>query len=141
MPGVKVIKAFRTGRGFTPETAARYPANALLVDAACESFGGSGLRANWEEAHKLAQLVSSDNLDFPRLILAGGLTTANVAEAIRQVQPHAVDVCSGVESAKGRKDAVKLREFFAAVHSVPRQTDNEAGRGTPASETTLRCDL
>jgi len=118
MPGMNVIKAYRTDASFTPEIAARYPANALLIDAACEDFGGSGLQANWEQAQKLAQLVSSVNLDFPRLILAGGLTPSNVAAAIRLVQPHAVDVCSGVESAKRRKDAFKLREFFAAVHSV-----------------------
>jgi phosphoribosylanthranilate isomerase len=48
-------------------------------------------------------------------ILSGGLTAANVAEAIARVQPQMVDVSSGVESAPGRKDPDKLREFFAAV--------------------------
>jgi phosphoribosylanthranilate isomerase len=68
------------------------------------------------------------------LILAGGLTPANVAEAIRRVQPHAVDVCSGVEAAKGHKNADKLREFFAAVRSV-------SAVESTASATALRSHL
>jgi phosphoribosylanthranilate isomerase len=119
MPGLGVIKAFRTEAGFAPEIAARYPAQALLIDAAGEAFGGSGRQANWEEARKLAQLLrATKDPALPKLILAGGLTPANVAEGIRRVQPQAVDVCSGVEAAKGRKDHSKLRDFFAAVRSA-----------------------
>jgi phosphoribosylanthranilate isomerase len=122
LPGVSVIKAFRTEAGFVPETAADYPADAVLIDAACVGFGGSGLQADWECARAVAALL-------PAAILAGGLTAGNVAAAIRRVRPGAVDVCSGVEavsgsgsisiiSIKGRKDSVKMHEFFAAVRSA-----------------------
>ncbi len=108
LPAVRIIKAFRTEPGFAPETAVHYPADAVLIDAACAAFGGSGIEADWERARAVATLL-------PTAILAGGLTASNVAAAIRQVCPGAVDVCSGVEAAKGRKDPAKMREFFAAV--------------------------
>jgi phosphoribosylanthranilate isomerase len=53
------------------------------------------------------------------LLLAGGLTPENVADAIVATQPWGVDVASGVESTPGHKDAVKLREFVAAAKAVP----------------------
>ena len=109
--GVRVIKAFRTEPGFAPETAVHYPADAVLIDAACAGFGGSGIEADWERARAVAALL-------PSAILAGGLTADNVAAAIRQVRPGAVDVCSGVEAVKGRKDAFRMQQFFAAVRSA-----------------------
>jgi indole-3-glycerol phosphate synthase/phosphoribosylanthranilate isomerase/anthranilate synthase/indole-3-glycerol phosphate synthase/phosphoribosylanthranilate isomerase len=113
LPGVSIIKAFRTEPGFAPETAVGYPADAVLIDAACVDFGGSGLQADWERARAVASVL-------PRAILAGGLTPGNVAEAIQRVRPGAVDVCSGVEavSTKGRKDSVRMHEFFAAVRNA-----------------------
>jgi phosphoribosylanthranilate isomerase len=113
LPGVSVIKAFRTEPGFAPETAANYPADAVLIDAACVDFGGSGLQADWECARTVAAVLRG-------AILAGGLTAGNVAAAIQRVRPAAVDVCSGVESSsiKGRKDSVKMHEFFAAVRKA-----------------------
>ena len=113
LPGVSVIKAFRTEPGFVPETAVRYPADAVLLDAACVDYGGSGLQADWESARAVAAVSRG-------AILAGGLTPANVAAAIQRVRPAAVDVCSGVEavSIKGRKDSVRMHEFFAAVHNA-----------------------
>jgi len=115
LPGTSVIKAFRTERGFASETATRYPADAVLIDAACAGFGGSGLQADWECARAITTLL-------PSAILAGGLTPGNVAAAIQRVRPAAVDVCSGVEavsgSIKGRKDSVRMHEFFAAVRKA-----------------------
>jgi phosphoribosylanthranilate isomerase len=81
---------------------------AILVDAHVEGqLGGTGHTAPWE-------LLAGFQPGVP-LILAGGLTPENVAEAIRTVRPYAVDVASGVESAPGRKDPDKVRRFIEAV--------------------------
>ena len=66
--------------------------------------GGTGRTFPWEIAAKVAREA--------RIILSGGLTAENVAEAIVQVRPYAVDVCSGVEASPGRKDHRKVREFI-----------------------------
>jgi phosphoribosylanthranilate isomerase len=82
--------------------------HAVLVDARVPGkFGGTGQTAPW-------RLLADFKPGVP-LMLAGGLTPDNVADAIRIVQPWAVDVASGVESAPGQKDADKLRRFIAAV--------------------------
>ncbi|WP_323750862.1 phosphoribosylanthranilate isomerase [Marinobacter sp.] len=86
----------------------------LLVDAwDPERYGGTGQSFNW-------QLIPQER-PIP-LILAGGLSSANVARAIEEVRPWAVDVSGGVELSKGIKDATKLSVFFKEVHSV-RKTD------------------
>lgn len=85
---------------------ARYQgARAFLLDTyLADRPGGTGMTFPWEIAAKAA----CDT----RIILSGGLTTENVAAAIQQVRPYAVDVCSGVETAPGRKDHRKVREFI-----------------------------
>jgi phosphoribosylanthranilate isomerase len=81
--------------------------------------GGSGETFNW---HLLDEARSRGELEgFGELILAGGLQVANVAEAIRVVQPDWVDVSSGVEQAKGIKDPHKVRDFIAAVRQADPQ--------------------
>jgi phosphoribosylanthranilate isomerase len=71
--------------------------------------GGSGVSFDWTRVPR----------DLPRpLVLAGGLTPHNVAEAVRRVRPYAVDVSSGVEQAKGIKDAHKIAAFIAAVEAA-----------------------
>jgi len=81
---------------------------ALLVDAFVPGkYGGTGQTAPWE-------LLRDFHPPVP-VILAGGLTPENVAEAVRVVRPYAVDVASGVESAPGRKDLEKVRRFLANV--------------------------
>ena len=81
------------------------PAALLVADAA---RGGSGVRCDWEAAAALARRRP--------LLLAGGLTADNVAEAIRRVRPAGVDLSGGVESAPGVKSAEKLREFFDVLN-------------------------
>jgi phosphoribosylanthranilate isomerase len=84
---------------------------AMLVDAAVKGvYGGSGVTADWPAAAELAK-------QYP-LLLAGGLTPENVADAIRQVNPWGVDVASGVESAPGVKDAAKMKMFIKEVKRV-----------------------
>ena len=81
---------------------------AILVDAAVKGvYGGSGVTADWSAAAELAK-------KYP-LLLAGGLTPENVADAVRQVKPWGVDVASGVESASGEKDAAKMIQFVKEV--------------------------
>lgn len=107
--------AFRAFRGI-PESNAGYERNespAMLIDAAVKGvYGGSGVTADWAAAAELAK-------KYP-LLLAGGLTPENVADAVRQVQPWGVDVASGVESAPGEKDAGKMKAFARAVQSESR---------------------
>ncbi len=81
---------------------------ALLADASVPGlYGGSGVTADWDAAAQLAKQIP--------LLLAGGLTPENVAEAIARVQPWGVDVASGVESAPGVKDPAKIQAFVQAV--------------------------
>lgn len=79
----------------------------ILIDAYHPTeFGGTGQTGDWAIAAQLRR-------KHPKLMLAGGLTPANVAAAIAQVTPFAVDVASGVEAAPGRKDPEKVRRFVA----------------------------
>lgn len=104
----RVIKAFRVGEEFDPGSVRQYPVSAVLLDAKVEGqYGGTGKRFSWELAVKAQR--------FAPVILAGGLTVENVAEAISFVRPFAIDVCSGVESEPGRKDLNRLREFMKEV--------------------------
>lgn len=80
----------------------------LLIDASVKGvYGGSGITADWTAAAELAK-------KYP-LLLAGGLTPENVAEAVSRVKPWGVDVASGVESAPGEKDAGKMSAFVKTV--------------------------
>ena len=85
-------------------------AQGLLLDAYSEAVqGGSGESFDWN-------LIPRD-LPLP-IVLAGGLTPANVAEAVRRVRPWAVDVSSGVERGKGIKDAAKVAAFIREVRNA-----------------------
>ncbi|MCA1564819.1 MAG: phosphoribosylanthranilate isomerase [Acidobacteria bacterium] len=111
MGGHEVIKALRVGKDFAPEEAAAYPAQSILLDAYDpRARGGTGETFDWTLARRTREVVA-------QLYLAGGLTPENVAGAIAAVAPYAVDVCSGVELAPGRKDAARVRAFVAAVRA------------------------
>ncbi|MBT2323241.1 phosphoribosylanthranilate isomerase [Variovorax paradoxus] len=88
-------------------------AHAILLDAHVEAYGGGGKAFDWS---LLPTAVDA------HLVLSGGLTPANVGDGIRRLQTAAkslsVDVSSGVEASKGIKDAVKIREFVAAVRAA-----------------------
>lgn len=100
----RVIKTFRFTAQVQPEMMAHYTVEAFLIEGFhADSYGGGGAQADWP---RVAQLHP-----YGRIILAGGLTPTNVQEAIRLVQPYAVDVCSGVEAAPGKKDRDKVRAF------------------------------
>lgn len=106
-----VIRAVPIRDRFEPEQFRGIQASAFLLDAFDpELIGGTGRTIDWALAREAKQ--------FGPVILAGGLTPENVGEAIRQVEPFAVDVASGVESAPGKKDPAKLLAFFAAVESA-----------------------
>jgi phosphoribosylanthranilate isomerase len=117
LSGIRVIKALRVHRDFDAAVVSHYACDTILLDTWHPGhFGGTGERFDWSVAAEVRPRVD-------RLILAGGLNAENVAEAIRRVQPDAVDVCSGVEDAPGRKSAEKIREFIAAAFAVRRLSD------------------
>jgi len=108
----RVIKALRISDDFDARRVLDYPAAAILLDAFdAKLYGGTGKTANWEIARKAARLT--------RVFLAGGLSPDNIVEAIRAVEPFAVDVNSGVESAPGCKDASKLRRLKEEMEQTP----------------------
>ena len=116
------FKALRPVSGQALESALhRYPRRgeppAYLLDAYHSTvYGGSGRRVSLELAGALAAR-------FP-ILLAGGLTPENVSAVVEKVQPYGVDVASGVESAPGKKDADRLREFIrAARHALQQQSE------------------
>ncbi|MGB3086955.1 MAG: phosphoribosylanthranilate isomerase [Phycisphaerae bacterium] len=117
---LKVVKVFRLGSEADVEAARAWRArceragrlpDAYLVDARVPGGpkGGTGQAADWNLARHLA------DEGFRPLVLSGGLSPENVAEAIEQVQPWGVDTSSGTESAPGHKDPEKIRAFLETV--------------------------
>ena len=112
-----VIRAFATHTHFRPEDVALFPNCDALIDAHHPDLrGGTGQTCNWQDARAA--------LAFARfLILSGGLNARNVGRAIKAVTPHAVDVCTGVETAPGVKDHRAIQHFVAAVRRAQRPPD------------------
>lgn len=109
-----IIVTLKVADGFKPESLKLVKhGGTFLLDASHPTLrGGTGRRFDWNLAREATK--------YGRIILAGGLTPENVAEAIRTVRPYAVDVASGVESSPGMKDLARLRAFFAAVKEADR---------------------
>ncbi len=111
------IRAARMAPGFDLLDFARQfeAAQALLVDAHVDGYGGGGQVFDWSLLADLPQSVSRS------LVLSGGLHAGNVAEGIRRVRPWAVDVSSGVEVSKGIKDPSRMTAFCQAVRQADRE--------------------
>ena len=110
--GIMSMKALRVKDAASLASLEQYHTDAFLLDAYSQSgLGGTGEKFNWDlalEAQKFGKPI----------FLAGGLTPENVAAAVRQVNPFAVDVSSGVEFAPGKKDAAKVQAFIQAAKAV-----------------------
>jgi phosphoribosylanthranilate isomerase len=110
--GRPVVKAIRRT---DPDAALQWPSRVLLlVDADDpERRGGTGTRADWTAAARLA-------VRRP-ILLAGGITPENAAQASLQVRPFGLDVSSGVELSPGVKDAARMRSLFDAIQAIERE--------------------
>jgi phosphoribosylanthranilate isomerase len=118
-PGVELVQVIHvTGEGAVDEAHAVAPlVDAVLLDSgnpalAVKELGGTGRTHDWSLSRRIRDAI------YPvPLWLAGGLRAHNVGQAIRAVQPHGVDLCTGVRS-EGQLDAVKLAGFMAAVRAA-----------------------
>jgi phosphoribosylanthranilate isomerase len=106
---VPVYKAFRVSESFHPSVLGNYPGPAYLLDTRVEGTpGGTGKTFDWAIAVRAKE--------YGRIILAGGINPENVEDAIRQVEPFAIDVSSGVEETPGKKSHEKLQMLFSSVY-------------------------
>lgn len=106
----RVVKAFRAGPDFNPAVLDAYEVSAFLFDAAVPGeYGGTGVVCDWNAARAAVAMGKP-------VILAGGLTPENVADAIAAVRPYGVDTAGGVESAPGKKDHERIRDFVRNAH-------------------------
>jgi len=109
--GRRVVKAFRIKDIDSLEPIRRYSVAGFLLDAwSPKAYGGTGMTFNWDIA-KVAE-------QYGPIILAGGLTPENVAQAVETVSPFAVDVSSGVESVPGKKGPEKVLAFIRHAQGV-----------------------
>lgn len=105
LSGLRVWRAVPVDEQFPQSLESEIAAEAYLLDAPTNVFGGSGRTFDWSRIVELPQ----------RIVLAGGLDASNVGEAISVVHPWGVDACSRLEVSPGKKDAQKVREFVAAA--------------------------
>lgn len=107
-PAYQVIKAVELKNEDDFNHASSYDVAALLVDSRHAGlYGGTGKKANWELACRIKNIKP--------LILSGGLNEDNIAQALKDVAPHALDINSGVESEPGKKDHAKLARIFDII--------------------------
>src|SRR4249920_192116 len=115
LPGIRLVQVIHVGgeESIDEARAVSRLVDALLLDSgnqklAIKELGGTGRVHDWRISRRIR-----DEVDLP-LFLAGGLNAGNVAQAVAEVQPHGVDVCSGLRT-EGRLDALKARDFVAAI--------------------------
>lgn len=107
---VPVIRVLRVGEDFEPEQMRSYLVDTFLLDTAKGGqYGGTGETFDWSKA------IAAKRIG--RIVLSGGLTPGNVADAIEAVMPYAVDTSSGVEAEPGKKDHAKVKQFLKAVRT------------------------
>jgi len=123
--GARVIKAVQVSMAGDVRDLERFHVDFHLLDARAKDPGKLALRGGTGETFDWT-LVRARRSKVP-LILSGGLSAENVAAAIAATAPYAVDTASGTESAPGRKDPDRLRDFFAAVASTERSAPAMAG--------------
>ena len=114
----------QTGQS-APERYVEAGADVILIDSVDTSegfsrFGGTGTTVDWRSA---AELV--DNLEVP-VFLSGGINPGNVEQAIRDVKPDGIDLCSGVEAERGKKDPVKLADLMDRFNAAVVQMEEHA---------------
>lgn len=113
-----VIKAFRVGNNFNAAKIEAYQVDWLLLDSfVAGQAGGTGVAFDWQRTRELIRPIEKP------ILVAGGLTPENVAEAIRILTPRGVDVSGGVET-NGIKDSEKIRRFITAARAAQEGKDN-----------------
>jgi phosphoribosylanthranilate isomerase len=106
----RVIKVFRVKDLQSIKQLKKYPVSGFLLDTFSDNLhGGTGKTFDWNLALPVKKIGP--------VILAGGLTPRNIRQAVRQVRPYGVDVCSGVEKSSGIKDLEKVRAFLKNIRS------------------------
>jgi phosphoribosylanthranilate isomerase len=109
-------RAFRLKEAADVKAVEEAPDRQVLLDTYLPGqYGGTGRAFDWSWARGLVERLARQGR---RVILAGGLTPGSVAEALREVRPHALDISSGVEAEPGVKDEQKLRALFRALAAV-----------------------
>jgi phosphoribosylanthranilate isomerase len=108
---LNVIKVFRADDKLDVKRISNFLTYRILLDSPSTSFGGSGAKFDWQIARRVREQV-------PYLILAGGLNSESVTNAINTVSPDAVDACSLLESSPGIKDHQEVNRFIAVAHAI-----------------------
>lgn len=131
---LEIIKAFRVSPEFKPEDVLQYETDAILLDAYNpKEHGGTGETFDWEIARKVQEI-------FPKMYLAGGLTHENVSRAVSSINSPTfkmLDVCSGIELTKGKKDRVKLINFLSKVKNQSKLKEKYLNTNKPQKHRSL----
>jgi phosphoribosylanthranilate isomerase len=127
-PEFRILRVVHFGPGATEEAATlTQDANvdAILVDSrTATAVGGTGIAFDWQKAR--ASVFQNAESRHGRMVVAGGLTPANISEAIATLKPWGVDVVTGVEATPGKKDPAKVREFIVRARAALLYQQKEA---------------